>query len=715
MPHKSPRSGPGRRRLRLGLTTAIAAALVPAVLTSAGLTAAASVVPAASAQVPQAVTAPAVDPATAATAATAAATVAAETGPAAAKPYMGWSSWSLQSTNYPGVNPDGPGSFITEKNILAQAQAMATKLKPFGYEYINIDAGWQLGGDQWGRPVANTKRFPRGMKAVGEDIHALGLKFGIYTVVGLGKDVYNEGNMPVYGTTDCFSRDLVYPDLRTTNGWDMSYKINYASPCAQKYVDSIVNTFADWKVDYIKMDGVGPGSFRGGENYDNREDVEAWYRSVQASGREMLYTLSWSMSHKYVDDWKANSNGWRIDTDVECYCDTIVRWDASVKQRWWDVVQWIDDTGPGAWNNLDAVVVGNAEMDGLTEAERQSHMTFWAIQAAPLFSGDDLTKLDAYGLKLLTNREVIAINQAGRPARPVSQSSLQQTWYTKNADGSTTVALFNLGDSPASVTGRFDEVGITGSARVRDVWAGQNLGSTTGQVSATLPAHGSKLFRITPNNLGALGKPSGVHATDVSRTTTSLAWDATAGATSYRVYAGGRELARVSTPKATVTGLTPATAYKFEVKAYSAARSSAASAPVELTTSKNGGPVKYEAEADTNPCTGNASVSGCGACSGGNKVGNIGGDGTFTLTGLNVPVAGTYLLKIAYTDGDSSRQGILTVNDTTPYWVNFHGTGDNDWGTPQVTVQPVQLKAGANTIKVSNPGGYMADIDYVIL
>lgn len=220
MPHNSPRSGQGRRRLRLGLTTAIAAALVPAVMTSAGLTAEASVVPAASAQVRQAATAAPITPA--------------QTGPAAAKPYMGWSSWSLQSTNYPGVNPDGPGSFITEKNILAQAKAMATKLKPFGYEYINVDAGWQLGGDQWGRPVANTKRFPRGMKAVGEDIHALGLKFGIYTVVGLGKDVYNEGNMPVYGTTNCFSRDLVYPDLRTTNGWDMSYKINYESPCEQR-------------------------------------------------------------------------------------------------------------------------------------------------------------------------------------------------------------------------------------------------------------------------------------------------------------------------------------------------------------------------------------------------------------------------------------------------------------------------------------------------
>ena len=369
----------------------------------------------------------------------------------AAKPYMGWSSWSLQSTNYPGVNPDGPGSFISEKNILTQAQALATKLKPFGYEYINVDAGWQLGGDEYGRPVANAARFPRGMKAVGDDIHKLGLKFGIYTVVGLGFDVYRDGNTPIYDAPGCFTRDIVYPDLRTTNGWDQAYKIDYASPCAQKYADSIARLFADWGVDFVKMDGVGPGSWKGAPddpNHNNTEDIESWWRAVQNSGRPMLYTLSWSLSHRYADTWKLNSNGWRIDTDVECYCDTIVRWDGSVKQRWWDLPQWIDDAGPGHWNNLDALNVGVGEMDGINEAERQSYMTFWAINAAPLFAGDDLTKLDAYGLKLLTNREVIAINQSGNPARPLNQDQLQQTWYAKNADGSVTVALFNLGRDP---------------------------------------------------------------------------------------------------------------------------------------------------------------------------------------------------------------------------------------------------------------------------
>ncbi|WP_432891289.1 fibronectin type III domain-containing protein [Kribbella sp. CA-245084] len=628
----------------------------------------------------------------------------------AATPYMGWSSWSLQSTNYPGVNPDGPGSFISEKNILTQANALATKLKPYGYEYINVDAGWQDGGDEYGRPVAMAKRFPRGMKAVGDDIHKLGLKFGIYTTVGLGMDVYRDGNTPIYDAPGCFTRDIVYPDLRKTNGWDAAYKINYDSPCAQKYADSIAKLFASWGVDFIKMDGVGPGSWKGAPddpNHNNTADIEAWWRAVQNAGRPMQYTLSWSLSHRYADVWKQNSNGWRIDTDVECYCDTIVKWDSSVKARWWDLPQWIDDAGPGHWNNLDALNVGVGAMDGLTDAERQSYMTFWAINSAPLFAGDDLTKLDAYGLKLLTNREVIAIDQSGNPARPLSQDQLQQVWYAHNKDGSTTVALFNLADSPATVTGNFDQLGIDGKATVRDIWANQNTRNVSGQVSAALPAHGSKLYKISPNGNDAI--PADLTATDVSRTTTTLTWRPSAGATSYKVFANGKQMASVSGTSAVVTGLLPQTQYTFTVQASKGGPSAA----VTMFTSKNGGPVRYEAEASSSTLAGDASVNGCSLCSGGSKVGNIGYGSTVTLNNITVPTTGTYLVKIAYTDGDTSRQSMLTVNGADTYWANYSGLGDNDWGTPQVTYLPMKLTAGANSIKVSNPNGYIADIDWI--
>jgi hypothetical protein len=352
-------------------------------------------------------------------------------------------------------------------------------------------------------------------------------------------------------------------------------------------------------------------------------------------------------------------------------------------------------------------------MDGLTEAERQSYMTFWAINAAPLFVGDDITKLDPYGLKLLTNREVIAINQAGNPARPLNQDQLQQTWYAKNADGSTTVALFNLADTPATVTGGFDELGVTGKATVRDVWANQNTSNVSGQVSAALPAHGSRLYKITPAKSTSPSKPADLTATDVSRTTTSLSWRPSTGAASYKVYANGKQVATSATTSVVVQGLLPQTQYKFEVKAVNGSKSSDASAPITMLTSKSGGPVRYEAEAASSTLTGNASVNGCTLCSGGNKVGNIGGDASVTLNNITVPTAGTYLVKIAYTDGDTSRQSMLTINNADTYWVNYHGLGDNDWGTPQVVSLPVKLAAGANSIKVSNPTGYIADIDWI--
>ncbi len=393
-----------------------------------------------------------------------------QTAAPAAKPYMGWSSWTLQATNYPGVNPDGPASWLNEKNVVAQTDVLAARFKKHGYNHINVDAGWLSSFDEYGRPVADAKKFPHGMKWLGDYVHGKGLKYGSYLAVGLDLKAYNDGKTPIHNAPGCTTKDIVYPDLRKTNGWDMAYKMNFDNPCSQKYIDSIAQVIAGYGVDFLKLDGVGPGSFKGGEKYDNTSDVKAWNAALKSTGRPIEFLISWALSHRQADVWKANTNGWRVDTDVECYCDTLVTWNQSVKQRWNDVVQWIDDAGPGHWNNLDSLAVGNGQMDGLTEAERQSYMTLWSISSSPLYIGDDLTKIDDYGYRLLTNDEVISINQAGVPARPVDQLSDQQVWYARNRDGSYTVALFNLGSKPAKVTADLGQLGIErqreGSRRV---------------------------------------------------------------------------------------------------------------------------------------------------------------------------------------------------------------------------------------------------------
>ena len=441
----------------------------------------------------------------------------------AAKPYMGWSSWSMQSSKYPGLNPDGDYSYLTEANVLKQADALAAKLKQYGYEYVNIDSGWWRDRswkpefDTYARQQADPGRFPHGMKAVADHLHAKGLKAGIYLPVGLEKEAYGDGKVPIWHADGCTTADIVYGDLRTTNGWDSAYKLDFSKPCTQKYVDSQAQSLADWGYDFLKLDGVGPGSSKNGDNHDNVADVAAWKKAIAATGRTVHLEISWSLDIGHAADWKRYSNGWRVDTDVECYCNTLVSWENSVDDRFDDTPGWTKHAGPGGWNDLDSLDVGNGAMDGLTKAERQTYATLWAVAKSPLYTGDDLTGLDDYGVKLLTNREVIAVDQADAPpARPVTPSDPQQVWAAKNPDGTYTVALFNLADAPAAVTADFSSLGFTGKAAVRDLWNHENLGSHQNKITEALPAHGSRLFTVTPHG-GAL-RTTGYEAESVGNT-----------------------------------------------------------------------------------------------------------------------------------------------------------------------------------------------------
>jgi hypothetical protein len=386
---------------------------------------------------------------------------------------------------------------------------MAATLKRHGYSYINIDAGWWRKWDwtpeydRYGRPAVDAARFPDGIEPVIQTLHKEGLKVGIYLPVGIEKGAVDNGDFPIYGAPGCSTHDVVYADLRTTNAWDSSYKLDFSNPCAQYYLDSIAHEFADWGIDFFKMDGVGPGSERDndGSNYDNSSDVRAWATALAGSGRAIHFELSWALNHDDVATWQRWSNGWRISIDVECYCNTLVQWAPSttknsIVQRFREAPAWTSDAGPGGWNDLDSLDVGNGQMDGITDAERQTYMTLWAIEAAPLFIGDDITGLDPYGKRLLTNDEVIAIDQAGVPARPISTATPQQVWSATLPDGSTVVALFNLGETAAGVTANLADLGIGGNVWARNVWQHVGRHVRSGQLREQLPAHGSALFRV---------------------------------------------------------------------------------------------------------------------------------------------------------------------------------------------------------------------------
>ena len=173
-----------------------------------------------------------------------------------------------------------------------------------------------------------------------------------------------------------------------------------------------------------------------------------------------------------------------------------------MRKRFNDVPQWVPFARPGHWNDLDSLEVGNGTaLDGLSPDEKQTTATLWSIEAAPLLLGVDLTKLDPTDLPVITNREVIAVDQAGRPALPVSQATPQQVWFSRNAghggrDG--TFALCNLGDTAAPVTANWSDVGLPAgsTAMVRDLWQHTNLGRQAGGFTATLAPHASMLLDV---------------------------------------------------------------------------------------------------------------------------------------------------------------------------------------------------------------------------
>ena len=410
--------------------------------------------------------------------------------PWATRPYMGWSSYSMQVYS-------GNGQWITADQLIKQSDAMHAKLQKYGYNYLNVDAAWNSGVDANGRPKPSTTLYPQGLQKVIDHVHANGQKFGVYMIPGISPDVYN-ASLPIAGAPGCTTHDIVAQPTRPSDAWHIGYKIDFSNPCSQKYVDSIADLFAQWGVNFVKFDSVTPGSGISDLSLDARDDVAAWSTALKA--HKIWFELSWAVDQKYADYWRSKANGWRIQWDVECYCanEALTQWQ-NINRLFPDLATWWRYGGNGGWNDLDSVDVGNGTMDGMTRDERQSAMTLWAISAAPLFTGNDLTNLDAYGLSLLTNPEVIAVDQAGTPARPVSTAAQQQVWYALNADGSYTVALFNLGRTDKDITANFADLGLTGAATVRDLWAHQDLGRYAGKFTApTVPIHGVRLLRVTP-------------------------------------------------------------------------------------------------------------------------------------------------------------------------------------------------------------------------
>lgn len=414
-------------------------------------------------------------------------------------PYLGWSSWS-QEVIY------GEG-WATEAEIEAQSDALKSSgLQAHGYVYISIDSGWQGAFDANGRPIADVTKFPDGMAATIQHIHNNGQKAGIYWIPGVQQPVY-DSNPPILGTP-YFIDSVVLPNIPGNafsygQGIPWHMKIDFTQPGAQAYVNSVVDLFASWGVDLIKLDGVTPGSDHNNLAIDNRPDVAAWSQAIAQSGRPIWLTISWALDHDYLSTWQSYANARRIEDDVDCYCSTLTTW-ASVSKRFNDLVAWQSNAGPTqGWNDLDSLEVGNGSQDGLTTDERQSVMTLWAIANAPLFAGDDLTQLDSFGIHLLTDDAVIAVDQSAIPGIQI-QSGTMPIWASNLGSGVYYVALFNLDAGSSTTAVNWSSLGFSGNADVRDLWANADLGLFNGTYSAVLNSHASQLLKVTVSSGGSI-------------------------------------------------------------------------------------------------------------------------------------------------------------------------------------------------------------------
>ncbi|HUB65996.1 MAG TPA: glycoside hydrolase family 27 protein [Candidatus Methylacidiphilales bacterium] len=401
-------------------------------------------------------------------------------------PLMGWSSWSTS------------GKRIDEKKVKAEADAMAAKLESFGYTYINIDAGWDRGYDENGRRKPDPQKFPSGMAALANYVHGKGLKLGIYLVPGIDKDLL-DANPTILGTTQTI-RDIVDTSKTGNTIGRGNCAIDFSKPGASEYIQSCVDLLASWGIDYIKMDFVGPGGGR--VPADDREEIKQWMAAIKKSSHPIWLELSNSLKFEDVDVWKANSNGWRIEGDIEDYhsaSHSLTSW-AKASKRFTDAIKWQGQSGPGGWNDMDSTEVGAGNKDGLTMNERYSVFTLWSMCCAPIILGPDLTTLDSTDLPIITNPEVIAIQQGGHPAKLVSKEGEHQVWKVQNPDGSCYVALFNLGGSSAQVTASWNQLGLSGPVSARDLWSRSDMGTIDSELSAQLDAHACKLVKLTPSH-----------------------------------------------------------------------------------------------------------------------------------------------------------------------------------------------------------------------
>jgi hypothetical protein len=413
---------------------------------------------------------------------------------------------------------------VTEDQIKATADYMAESLREYGWEYIVLDMGWNYGEglntsnfrissppqciDAYGRLIPNPDKFPssvngKGLKELADYVHSRGLKFGIHIMRGIPWQAV-EKNTPIKGT-DYRAKDIA-TEADACRWFHGLVTVDMSNPGAQEYYNSIVEMYAEWGVDYIKADDMLP-------NY-RYEEIEAVAKAIKKAGRPIVLSLSAGpLSVDNIKHLRQNANLWRISGDM---------WDTwqYIEEAFKLCRQWQDYVTPGHWPDCDMLPLGKLRINGtdgllarkiglpreetvneysrFTDDEKYTHFTLWSIFRSPLMMGGNLLQLDDITSEILTNKEVLAVNQNSTNNHEFRVTENEIIWIADDpeSDGKY-VAIFNLKDNEKlDININWEELGIKGKYKVRNLWQKKKTGKFTGGFNVEVNPHGCGLYKI---------------------------------------------------------------------------------------------------------------------------------------------------------------------------------------------------------------------------
>ena len=425
----------------------------------------------------------------------------------AVSPPMGWNSY------------DCFGAAVNEAEVKGNADIMAAHLKDAGWEYIVIDYCWyyphvaalnnppqtpdfkpSLPLDEYGRLLPAMDRFPSskegsGFTAIGDYIHELGLKFGIHVMRGIPREAVAK-KMPIKGTE--YTADQVANTNSVCRWLNLMYGVDMSKPGAQEYYNSLFELYASWGVDYVKVDDISTPYYP--------EEIEAVRKAIDNCGRKIVLSLSPGNETpgEKADHVKQNANLWRISSDF---------WDAwpQLKEQFELLHTWEDYIAPGQWPDADMIPIGllnrrgpgygTERRSGFTHTEQFTLMTLWSIARSPLMYGGDLMMMRPIELMLLSNKEVLQVNQASLNNHQLFRDGNKIAWVADVPDSDDRyLAIFNLGDDgKTSIEVKFEDLGIRNQVSIRDLWKQEDIGSFSYEFAIEIEPHGSGLYRISRN------------------------------------------------------------------------------------------------------------------------------------------------------------------------------------------------------------------------